>query len=147
MKLSNTAKTMTIIAVFALAMTAMPAAQAADRVCTDATLKGAYSDQDTGTIVGVGPFAGVNVDSFDGKGRITMSGWSSRNGSVSYGVLTGTYKVNADCTGTYTVTGGGSTVDAFFVISDDGNELRIVITDPGTVINCVAHKQFPERHD
>jgi hypothetical protein len=147
MKLSNTAKAMTIIAAFALALTATPAAKAADRGCTDATLKGAYSDQDTGTIVGLGPFAGVNVDSFDGKGKITISGWSSLNGSVSFGVLTGSYKVNADCTGTYTVTGGGTTVDAFFVISDDGNELRIVITDPGTVINCVAHKQFRERHD
>ena len=112
MKLSNTAKAMTIVAVFALALTATRAANAADKGCTDATLKGAYSDQDTGIIVGVGPFAGVNVDSFDGKGKITISGWSSLNGSVSYGVLTGSYKVNSDCTGTYTVAGGGTTVDA-----------------------------------
>lgn len=147
MKLSNAAKAMTIVAVFVLALTASPAANAADRGCSNDTLKGPYSDQDTGTIVGVGPFAGVNVDSFDGKGKLTISGWSSLNGSVSYGVLTGSYKVNADCTGTYTVTGGGTTVDGFFVISEDGSDLQIVITDPGTVINCVARKQFPEHHD
>jgi hypothetical protein len=147
MKLSNAAKAITIVAVFVLALTAVPAAKAADRGCSNATLKGPYSDQDTGTIVGVGAFAGVNVDTFDGKGNITISGWSSLNGSVSYGVLTGSYKVNADCTGTYTVTGGGTTVDAFFVISEDGNELQIVITDPATVINCVARKQFSEHHD
>lgn len=147
MKLSNTANVMTIAAVFALALTAVPAAKAADRSCSNATLRGAYSDQDTGTIVGVGPFAGVNVDTFDGKGKITISGMSSLNGSVSAGLETGTYQVNPDCTGTYTVTGGGITIDAFFVIDHAGNELQIVITDPGTVINCIARKQFPERLD
>jgi hypothetical protein len=147
MKLSNKAKAITAAAVFAVGLTAAPAAKAADRFCSNATLKGPYADQDTGTIVGVGPFAGVNVDSFDGRGKLTISGWSSLNGSVSYGVMAGTYKVNADCTGTYTVTGGGLTVDAFFVINDAGNELRIVITDSGNVINCVARKQFPEHQD
>jgi hypothetical protein len=147
MKLSNLAKAMTIIAVFAVALIATPAAKAADKGCSNATLVGAYSDQDTGNIIGAGPFAGVNVDSFDGNGNLTISGWSSLNGSVSYGLLAGSYSVNGDCTGTYTVTGGGLTVDAFFVISDNGNELRIIITDPGTVINCVAHKQFREHHD
>ena len=148
MKYANTAGVLTIVAVFALALAAGPAARAADKECSNATLKGAYSDQDTGTIVGVGPFAGVNVDSFDGHGKMTISGISSLNGSVSPGVETGTYHVNPDCTGTYTVRdSSGDTFDAFFVISDGGNELRIVITDPGTVINCVARKQFPEQHD
>ncbi len=140
MKLTNTAKTSTLIALFAFAITAAPAAKAA---CSNATLKGTYSDQDTGTIVGVGPFVGVNLDIFDGKGHVKISGISSLNGSVSAGTETGTYQVNPDCTGTYTVSGGGITVDAFFVINQNGNELQIVITDPGTVINCVARKQFP----
>jgi hypothetical protein len=144
MKLSNPAKALTIVAVFALALTAAPTAKAADSGCSNASLRGTYSDQDTGTIVGVGPFAGVNVDSFDGQGNITISGVSSVNGNVSPGVETGTYQVNPDCTGTYTVTGGGLTIDGFFVIDQAGNELQIVITDPGTVINCVARKQFPE---
>ncbi len=143
----NTAKSMTIVAVFTLALTAVPRAKAADRGCLNATLSGTYSDQDTGTIVGVGPFAGVNVDSFDGRGHVTINGVSSLNGSVSPGEESGAYQVNADCTGTYTVTGGGVTIDAFFVIDEARNELQIVITDPGTVINCVARKQFPEHHD
>jgi len=148
MRLGTTAKTLSIVAVFALTLTAVRAAQASDKGCSNATLKGAYSDQDNGTIVGLGPFAGVNVDSFDGHGNMTINGYSSVNGSVSQAEETGTYQVKSDCTGTYTVKDAyGDTFDAFFVISDDGNELRIVITDPDTVITCVARKQFPERHD
>lgn len=144
----NTAGTLTIFAFFAVALAAGPAARAGEKPCSDATLKGTYSDQDTGTIVGVGPFAGVNVDSFDGHGKMTISGISSLNGSVGPGVETGTYHVNSDCTGTYTVKdSSGDTFDAFFVISDCGKEIRIVITDPGTVINCIARKQFPEERD
>jgi hypothetical protein len=147
MKHPNTAKALTTLAVLALALTAGPTARAANRECSNATLSGTYSDQDTGYIIGVGPFAGVNLDSFDGKGHITISGMSSLNGDVSPGVETGTYTVNPDCTGTYTVEGGGLTIDAFFVIDQDGNELKIVITDPGNVIDCVARKQFPEDRD
>ncbi len=147
MKLSNTPKAITTVAVLALALFAGPAAKAADSGCSNATLKGAYADQDTGTIVGVGPFAGVNVDTFDGKGKITIRGMSSLNGSVFAGLETGTYQVNADCTGTYTVTGGGITVGAFFVVDPAGKEIRIVITDPGTVINCIARKQSSEHND
>lgn len=139
MKFSTTTRAMTMVAVFGLTLAAGPAAKASG--CSDATLKGAYSDQDTGTIVGLGPFAGVNLDTFDGKGKLTINGISSLNGNVSAGLTTGTYHVNPDCTGTYTVTGGGLTVDAFFVIDQSGNELQIVITDPGTVITCVARKQ------
>lgn len=145
MKLNNTTKAMTIVAVFALGLTAAPTAKASGLGCSSNILKGSYADQDTGTIVGVGPFAGVNLDTFDGKGNITISGWSSLNGSVSYGTLTGNYQVNPDCTGTYTVADG--TIQAFFVIDQGGNELKIVITSPGTVINCVATKQFPENQD
>jgi hypothetical protein len=144
MKLSNTAKAMTVVTVFALTLISGPLAKAAELGCSNATLRGTYSDQDTGTIVGVGPFAGVNVDTFDGRGNLTISGMSSLNGSVSPGVETGTYQVNPDCTGTYSVSGGGLTIDAFFVIDQDGNELQIVVTDSGTVINCVARKQFPK---
>jgi hypothetical protein len=147
MKLSDTPKAITICAVVALALIAGPTAKAADRGCSNATLRGTYADQDTGTIVGVGPFAGVNVDSFDGKGKISIRGMSSLNGSVYAGLETGTYQVNPDCTGTYTVTGGGITVDAFFVVDEAGKELRIVITDSGTVINCIARKQSLEHND
>jgi hypothetical protein len=146
MRYRNAVGTLAAFAFFALALVAAPAARA--NGCSASTLSGTYSDQDTGTIVGVGPFAGVNVDTFDGRGRLTIKGVSSVNGSVSPGTSTGTYQVNADCTGTYSVSDAyGDTFTAFFVISDGGNELRIIVTNAGTVINCVAHKQFPDRRD
>jgi len=136
--------TLTSLAFFALALAMVPAAQASDR-CSTSTLTGSYADQDNGTIIGVGPFAGVNLDTFDGRGHLTIRGVSSLNGSVSPGTSTGTYQVNSDCTGTYSVSDSyGDTFTAFFVIADGGNELRIVITNAGTVINCVARKQFPD---
>lgn len=148
MRYRNAVGTLTSITLFALALVIAPAARALDRGCSDAMLIGGYADQDNGTIVGVGPFAGVNLDNFDGRGKMTTSGMSSVNGSVSSGAATGTYHVNADCTGTYSVhDSSGNTFDAFFVIADGGNELRIVITDQGTVINCVARKQFPDRRE
>ncbi len=84
-------------------------------------MQGTYSDIDTGTIIGAGLFAGVNLDTFDGKGNLTVSGMSSVNGSVSAVAASGTYNVNPDCTGTYTVSDAyGDTFDAFFVIDQGG---------------------------
>ena len=75
---------------------------------------------------------------------MAATGYSSLNGTIVPGSASGTYTVNPDCTGTYTVQNSlGLTVHAFFVIDDNGNELQDVITDAGTVINCVARKQFP----
>jgi len=56
--------------------------------------------------------------------------------------------VNPDCTGTYEVqvSPGGFTAHAFFVIDEGGNELQIIPTDPGTVVTCIARKQFPAGH-
>jgi hypothetical protein len=39
------------------------------------------------------------------------------------------------------------TAHAFFVIDDGGNELQIIVTDPGTVINCIARRLFPKREE
>jgi hypothetical protein len=148
MKRGSTAKAFTIAAVFTLALAVAPIATAEARPCSNATLRGTYSDTDTGTIVGAGPFAGVNLDTFDGKGALTVSGMSSVNGSISPFAATGTYTVNRDCTGTYSVSDAfGDTFNAYFVIDEGGNELQIVITNPGTVINCIARKQFPEDED
>jgi hypothetical protein len=143
-KLSTVAQVFTTAAVTALLLCAAPIANAGDKGCSTATLRGIYADKDTGFIVGVGQFAGVNLETFDGKGTLTGTGFSSVNGYVAQGTFAGTYQVNPDCTGTYSVQDPqGDTFHAFFVIDDGGNELQIVITDPGTVITCLARRQSP----
>jgi hypothetical protein len=153
MKRSTIAKAFTIAAVTALALGIAPTANAYDKGCSNATLKGTFAEKDTGFITNPPPapaslFAGVNLDTFDGKGTIRATGISSLDGTVTPQTETGTYTVNPDCTGTYEVqiSPGGFTAHASFVIDDGGNELQIIVTDQGTVITCIARKQFPERH-
>jgi hypothetical protein len=144
------AKNFTIAALAVLALSLAPAAKAdTDKGCSNATLKGTFSDRDTGWIYPAPnapalPFAGVNVDTFDGNGNMTSTGTGSIAGNIMPAATSkGTYTVNPDCTGTYTVSAPGLTIHAFFVIDESGDELQIVITDPGTVILCVARRQFP----
>jgi hypothetical protein len=150
MKQTAIGKAFTVAAFFALALGAVPSANAAsNKGCSVATLKGTIADRDSGYLTSppafAGPFAGVNLETFDGKGGLTGSGVSSINGNIVPGTFQGTYTVNADCTGTYTVQNSlGLTIHAYFVIADGGNTLYDVITDPGAVITCVARRQFPD---
>jgi hypothetical protein len=143
------AKAFTVAAFFALALGAVPLANAGqNKGCSVATLKGTFADRDSGYIMSppafAGPYAGASLEIFDGKGGLTGSGVSSINGNIIPGTFQGTYTVNNDCTGTYTVQNSlGLTIHAYFVIADNGNELYDVITDPGVVITCVARRQFP----
>jgi uncharacterized protein YdeI (BOF family) len=148
MKSSSIAKTFAIAAVIALALGIASTANAQDKGCSNASLQGTFADKDTGVITSppavAGPFAGVNLETFDGKGTITGAGTVSLNGNIASQTYQGTYTVNPDCTGTYTVQLSlGLTTNAYFVIADGGNELQVVITDPGTVITCIARRQFP----
>jgi len=146
MKRNILAKTVTIAAIFALAVGLAPAA----RACSAASLIGTFADKDTGFVIpgpnaAPLPFAGVNAITFDGNGNMTATGFGSVGGSTGPQTETGTYQVNFDCTGSYTVTinPGGLTAHAYFILDDNLSELQIIVTDPGTVITCVARKQFP----
>lgn len=148
------AKVFTIAAFTALALGIAPAANASDQGCSNATLKGTFAEKDNGFIMNTPPtppslFAGVNLDTFDGKGRITGTGFATLDGNGGSQREIGTYKVKPDCTGTYevTISPGNFKAHASFVIDDGGNELQIIVTDPGNVITCIARKQFPNREE
>jgi hypothetical protein len=148
MKRSTLAKNFAIAAVTALALAVAPTAKADNKGCSNASLNGTFAHIGTGFTTAppamAGPLAGVGTDTFDGNGKITGSATLSLNGNIVSATETGTYKVNPDCTGTYTVqfSGGGATT-AFFVIADSGNEIHAVCTDPGTVLNHTFRRQFP----
>jgi len=150
MKRITIAKAFTIAAFATLALATAPIAYAHDGGCSNATLNGTFAEKDTGFIMNPSPapaslFSSVNLDTFDGKGTITASGFAIVDGNGGPQTENGTYKVNPDCTGTYevTISPGGFTAHASFVIDDGGNELQIIVTDPGTVITCLARKQSP----
>src|ERR1700734_1498892 len=105
MKRSTLAKTFTMAAVTALALYLSPTAKADDKGCSNATLRGTYAQIGTGVVTAppdqAGPFANVGTLFFDGNGVLT--GVIVVNGSSAEATEIGTYKVNPDCTGTYTV--------------------------------------------
>ena len=143
MKSTATAKTLAIAAV-TLALGVAPTAKAVDKGCTNASLRGTFSHMATGFEIApasiAGPLAGVGTDIFDGNGSVTTTATISLNGNIVPLTAKGTYKVNPDCTGTYILPG----TTLFFVIDDNGNEIKAVCIDQGVVLNHIFRRQFPE---
>lgn len=153
MKLSTLGKTFTIAAITALALcTASTAKAEVNRGCSNATLQGTFAYTSTGTITSppsiAGPIAEVGTQTFDGKGGTTGTAWLAETGQLS---ITGTYTVNPDCTGTFTLqvtfpasTGVGVVpVDVYFVIDNGGNEFQAIETDDGFVITRIGRRLYP----
>lgn len=146
MKRSTIANTFAIAAL-ALGM-AFPAKADNYKGCSNASLKGTFSHMASGITTAppamAGPLAGVGTDTFDGKGNIKGTATLSINGNIVPVSETGTYKVNEDCTGTYTVqfSVGGST-SASFVITSSWNEIQAICTDAGVVLTHIFRRQFP----
>ena len=125
MKRSTIGKTFAIAAAAALALALAPAAKAANKGCSNATLKGTFvhtaSGFETAPSSMAGPIAGTGTDTFDGNGGVTSTATLSINGNIVPLTATGTYRVNPDCTGTYTLPG----TTLFIVIGDNGNEFKV----------------------
>ena len=144
------AKSFTIAAVTALAMSVAPTAKADDKGCSNASLNGTFAITTTGFVVAapapVGPaFAQISMQTFDGNGGTTNAGMSNVNGKVGQAHNTGTYTVNADCTGTFTLTAGQGLATWFFVIADNWNEIRAICVDPYVVLTKIGRRLYPGR--
>ncbi len=151
MKRNTIAKTFAIGAVATLASSEAwiaPTAKADDKGCSTASLIGTFAFTSSGFITTppafAGPFAGVGTQAFDGNGTTTALASQSQNGNIRQVTITGTYTVNPDCTGTFTLLAspGGFTSHFYFVIDDTGNELLAICTDPGVVLTRVERRQF-----
>jgi hypothetical protein len=109
----------------------MPVVQAQNG-CSESSLRGPYGFQIKGTIVGLGPIGGVARVAFDGAGNVTQTDNVTVNGFpiVVNRPGSGTYVVNADCTGTETLDTGGQVLHTTFVLAENGKEIFDIVTNP-----------------
>lgn len=151
---------MSIVLIFAafatvVALGVPPRAQASEPgVCSNTSLRGSFGFTNSGTNLALpapfgGPIAQIGRQTFDGRGQTQATTTLSANGNIFGATAEGSYLVNADCTGSLTlhVSPAGSTVNADFVIDDDGKEIRALVTDEGAIESIVFKKQFPGSHE
>ena len=120
-------------------------AQGNPTVCTNATLDGDYGFIVTGMRPSApgGPIemiVGVAMTHFDGNGNLTQT--DNIHGSISGFPApdrkgTGTYSINADCSGTMTLSNPGApTLTLRIVVVDNGNEVRAAVVDPTATVTA-----------
>ena len=120
-----------------LATLAPSVAHANEGPCTLASLKGAYGLQGSGTIPSkLAPnlppppyvFGQVGTVVFDGMGNFSASSIQNFGGATVPATETGTYVVNSDCSGTFTInTSLGLLVHDAIVVTDRGQ--RFITTE------------------
>lgn len=116
--------------------------------CTNATLTGDYAFRVSGWVILGGVTMdreGVAMTHFDGAGNLTQVDFVMSNGAPLQGPTdpgtgfhvaeTGTYKVNADCTGTAEIhlpkppnANSGAVIDLMFVLGDQGRTIHTIVS-------------------
>jgi hypothetical protein len=107
--------------------------------CSNSMLKGSYGFTVSGTKP-LGPavveqFVGMGIAQFDGSGQFTQTGNNHASVTGDYsGDGSGAYSINADCSGTATLTlaSAGVTLNLWIVVVDQGAEVRLVVKTPVT---------------
>jgi hypothetical protein len=140
-----------ILLVAALAMSS--AAKAHPNECTDSTIRGTYAFTIHGQIFTPnGPILidGIAKTTFDGEGNLTQVDAVAQNGLIGqvWRPGTGTYNVNADCTGTMTVANPGQpTLHLAIVVSVAGEQIHTVVADTGVAVTSDAERVRLSRWD
>jgi hypothetical protein len=114
--------------------------------CSAKSLDGSYGYVVNGTNVGgalvPGPVAAVGFATADGAGNLTATDTVSANGTLIRRAISGTYTVNANCTGQLTFTDNfAQTTHLDFVVTQNRQEFNFIQTDPGAVTTGTAKKQ------
>jgi hypothetical protein len=143
-----------LVAVTALASLLLLIASAASArgqsgPCSNRSIRGEYGFTITGQILGgpaAGPVAGVAMEFFDGQGNLTQLDHVLLNGNppaVQWRPATGTYSVNADCTGTEEIdfSDGTPSLHLSLVVVLRGREIRVVVNDPGIATTALGIKR------
>jgi hypothetical protein len=123
-----------VAAVIALALMGATRAQAG--TCSNRSLRGHYGFTITGQLgqaPDLLPLEGLALAHFDGKGGLSQADFTVLNG-VPFAPdfvegQTGTYTVNADCTGTATINfPNGQQLDLKLVVVQGGREVHTVVS-------------------
>ena len=115
-----------LIALALAAVALSPTAWAEPHQCSQDTLNGAYMSNQAGFLNGL-PIAQVNHLVADGMGGATGSGTVVVNGVPTViPLITATYSINADCTGTLASVPPGLSQN--FVIKNDGSQIFFIVT-------------------
>jgi hypothetical protein len=117
----------------------------AEAKCSEATLEGTYLFANDGVEIRGNnqlPFAVAGREVRDGKGNIKGVASSNFNREVFRNEpFSGTYTVNADCTGTNTYT-DGTHYDMFIAL--DGSEFTVVQTHPKKFVTSWTTKRVED---
>lgn len=147
-----------VVALTVLSTGASANAQTTSRFCNNELIRGDYAFVVDGYKLGgppgspLGPMKGVAMTTFDGNGHLTQLDTVVVNGvqtsSFSEAEATGTYQVNSNCTGTFTLTFPSGDprppVTVSFVVGDNGNEIDTVVTSPpgALLIGSIGKRRF-----
>jgi len=118
--------------------------------CSLRGVAGTFGYVTSGTRNGIGPVAGAGSLTFTDDGTVLDGKQTvSFGGTIATETYSGTYTVDEDCHGSFTVV-VSSSVPAFdrtsvvdVVWTDDSSQAFAVFTGAGTIITAEAHKLFP----
>ena len=130
-------------------------AQSRPAACNDRLIAGSYGFTIQGNKLGgpgpIGPQVGVAMTQFDGTGGLSQIDAVTVDGLVvadfSHSPATGTYTVNSDCTGTFTInfTDGRPPIVANFVVVEGGLEIDTVVISAGGNQGIIATGSIGKR--
>ncbi len=133
--------------VLALALVASSTLMSHASTCTNSTIRGSYAFTIHGQVFlpngSTLLIDGLAKTTFDGNGNLTQLDAIAVNGNVAPGWAsnTGTYSVNPDCTGTFTVTNGNQPpVHLQMIVAQSGNTIHDMVIDPGIATTAEAER-------
>ncbi|MEP6993713.1 MAG: hypothetical protein ABI968_04250 [Acidobacteriota bacterium] len=113
--------------------------------CSARSVAGAFGYVTTGIRNGVGPVAGAGQLTFHSDGTISDGKQTvSFNGVIADETFSGTFTVNADCSGSFTVDVASPiaprTSHVNIVWTGDSNSAKAIFTDPDTILTADAKR-------
>jgi len=143
------------LALLALGSLVLANAQTNSPACNNQLIAGNYGFTVQGTKLGghgpVGQQVGIALTYFDGLGGLSQIDTVTIAGTVvadfTHTPATGTYTVNPDCTGTFTInfTDGRPPVVTSFVVVSNGDEIDTVVTSAGGMEGILATGSIGKR--